>query len=117
MLVACGGDAADGASDATVLQVELGRYTISPAVLSTPAGELELVVTNVDEALVHNLVVNGKGTRQLAPGESQTLPMGEVGVGEYLMWCDVQGHAAAGQTGTLQVDPATAPTATTSPGG
>jgi hypothetical protein len=117
VLSSCGDDSNAAASDATVLEVELGRYTISPAVLVAPAGELSLRVTNVDDSLVHNLVVFGKGTRQLAPGESQTLPIGEIGEGEYRMWCDVQGHAQAGQSGALRIDPATAPTvpATTTP--
>lgn len=109
-LSSCGGGA--DAADATVVEVELGRYTISPSLLTAPAGALELVVTNVDEALVHNLVVAGKGTKSLAPGESQTLPIADIAAGDYQMWCDVQGHRQAGQTGTLRVDPmpvATAP--------
>jgi len=116
-LSSCGDDRNAAASDATVLEVELGRYTISPSVLVAPAGELALRVTNVDDSLVHNLVVFGKGTRQLAPGESQTLPIGEIGEGEYRMWCDVQGHAQAGQSGALRIDPAPAPAspATTGP--
>jgi uncharacterized cupredoxin-like copper-binding protein len=110
VLSSCGGDSSADASDVTVLEVELGRYTISPAVLVAPAGELELRVTNVDDALTHNLVVFGKGTKQLAPGQSQTLPIGEIGEGEYRMWCDVQGHAQAGQVGALRIDPAAATT-------
>jgi uncharacterized cupredoxin-like copper-binding protein len=108
VLSSCGDDSNAEASDAAVLEVELGRYTISPSVLVAPAGELALHVTNVDDSLVHNLVVLGKGTRQLAPGESQTLPIGEIGEGEYRMWCDVPGHAQAGQTGALRIDPAPA---------
>ena len=105
-LSSCGGGSDADAAAATVVEVELGRYTIAPSPLVVPAGALELVVTNVDDALIHNLVVNGKGTRSLAPGESQTLPMGEVGAGDYQMWCDVQGHAQMGQTGTMRVEPA-----------
>jgi uncharacterized cupredoxin-like copper-binding protein len=116
VLSSCGDDSNAEASDVTVLEVELGRYTISPAVLVAPAGELELLVTNVDDALVHNLVVFGKGTKQLAPGQSQTLPIGEIGEGEYRMWCDVQGHAQAGQVGALRIDPAPAPPAATADG-
>ncbi len=99
-----------------MVEVELGRYTITPSPLVAPAGALELVVTNVDDALIHNLVVAGKGTKSLAPGESQTLPMGEIGVGEYQMWCDVQGHRQMGQTGTMRIDPAPAAPATSAPG-
>ncbi|HEX4980517.1 MAG TPA: cupredoxin domain-containing protein [Ilumatobacteraceae bacterium] len=112
----CGGGSGADASDATVVEVELGRYTITPSLLTAPAGALELVVTNVDEGLIHNLVVAGKGTKSLAPGESQTLPMGEVAVGEYQMWCDVQGHRQMGQTGTMRIEPAPAAPAPTNPG-
>jgi plastocyanin len=102
-LASCGGD--NAAADATVVEVTLDNYTIEPAVLTVPAGELELRVTNVDPSLVHNLTVAGKGTQPLGPGESQTLPMGEVAVGEYRMWCDVPGHAQMGQTGVMVVEP------------
>ena len=115
MLSSCGGSSS-AHSDATVLEVELGRYTISPSVLVAPAGELELRVTNVDDALVHNLVVFGKGTRMLEPGESQTLPIGVIDAGEYRMWCDVPQHADLGQTGKLRVDPAPATPAATGTG-
>jgi uncharacterized cupredoxin-like copper-binding protein len=115
-LASCGGDPDAAASDATVLEIELGRYTISPSTMAAPAGALDLIVTNVDDALVHNLVVAGKGTRQLAPGESQTISIEEIAAGDYRMWCDVVGHAQAGQTGALRVDPAPAATATTTAG-
>ena len=39
----------------------------------------------------------------LAPGESQTLEIPAVPAGQYRMWCDVEGHAEAGMTGTLVV--------------
>jgi uncharacterized cupredoxin-like copper-binding protein len=110
LLASCGGSSA--ASGATVVEVELGRFTIDPAVLEIPAGDVELKVTNVDENLAHNLVVYGKGTKTLAPGDSQTLEIPDVAVGEHRMWCDVQGHAQMGQVGALVVVPAPAPTST-----
>jgi plastocyanin len=99
----CGG----GASDAVVIDVELGNYTISPATLTLPAEvEVELRVTNVDTAMIHSLVAAGKGTRTLQPGESQTLPMGVLAPGRFQMWCDVPGHAQMGQVGMVVVEPA-----------
>jgi len=89
--------ASDGAArNVAVVEVELGRYTISPAVLTIPAGEIELRVTNTD-TMVHNIVVAGRGTRNLDPGETQVLPV-TFEVGDYRMWCDVAGHADMGQT-------------------
>src|SRR5262245_7736321 len=107
-LASCTSDS-DAAGDSTVLEVTLGRFVIEPAVLEAPAGDLALRVTNVDPDMVHDLVVYGKGTRRLEPGQSQTLEIPDVAAGEYRMWCDVQGHAAMGQVGALNVKAATAP--------
>ena len=111
-LTACGEDSDTAVADATVLEVNLGRFVIEPSVLTARAGTLQLRVTNTDPDLVHDFVVHGKGTRRLAPGESQTLDIPDVTVGEYPTWCDVPGHADAGQTGTLVVSPAVATAAT-----
>ncbi len=100
-----GGCAGDG-SEAVVIDVELGNYTISPETLVAPAGvDVELRVTNVDTTMAHSLVAAGKGTRPLDPGQSQTLEMGSLTAGVFRMWCDVPGHAQMGQTGTLVVEP------------
>ena len=112
VMSSCGGSSS-AASDATVVEVKLGRFTIEPAVLEVPAGDVELKVTNVDPDMAHNLVVYSKGTKTLAPGDSQTLEIPGVAVGEYRMWCDVQGHAAMGQVGSFVVVPAPSPTPTT----
>lgn len=98
---ACGSDG----SAAQIVEVQLGSFTITPPVVTVNAGEVELEVVNVDPSLVHNLVAGGKGTRSLAPGERQTLSLGEVEPGEYRMWCDIPGHAQAGQVATLVVGP------------
>ena len=110
VLASCGSDSSSAvAADATVLEVNLGRLVLEPAVLEAPAGDLVLKVTNTDPELVHDFVVHGKGTKRLAPGESQTLKIPDVEAGQYRMWCDMPGHAAAGQTGTLVVNPAPEP--------
>jgi uncharacterized cupredoxin-like copper-binding protein len=113
-LTSCSDDSSAAAEDATVLDLNLGRFILEPALLEAPAGDLVLRITNTDPDLVHDFVVHGKGTRRLAPGESQTLEIPEVAAGEYPMWCDVPGHAAAGQTGTLGVTPAVEPAAASS---
>jgi uncharacterized cupredoxin-like copper-binding protein len=109
-LAACGTDS--DAADTTVLEVSLGRFVIEPGVLEAPEGDLELRVTNVDPEMVHDLVVHGKGTQRLAPGQSQTLEIPDVAAGEYRMWCDVPGHANMGQVGALMVTAATSPSTT-----
>jgi plastocyanin len=106
-LAGCGDDSA--AADVPTFDIALGRYTISPETVVVPVGPAELVVTNVDN-IPHNLVVAGRGTRELAPGQSQTISV-ETEPGEYRMWCDISGHAAMGQTGVLRSEAvAAAPT-------
>ena len=109
-LSSCGGQPA--AADAPLVDVQLGRYTIAPEMLIVPSGAVDLRVTNVDD-MIHSLVVAGRGTRQLAPGETQTISV-ETEPGDYRMWCDVAGHADMGQTGTMRSDVVVAAT-TTSP--
>jgi len=110
VLASCGNDSSSAAADdATVLEVNLGRFVLEPSVLEAPAGDLVLQITNTDPEMVHDFVVHGKGTKPLAPGESQTLKIPDVEAGQYRMWCDMPGHAAAGQSGTLVVNPAPEP--------
>jgi nitrite reductase (NO-forming) len=88
--------------------VNLGPgFVIQPSVREDPAGDVELRVTNVDSDMPHSLVVHGEGTRTLVPGQTQILRVLDVAAGDYRMWCDVPGHAAAGQVGTLVVKAAT----------
>ena len=104
-LASCSDDSEALGADATEVEVSLGRFVIDPSEVTVPAGDLRLRVTNTDPELAHDLVVYGKGTRRLAPGESQNLDIPDVAAGQYRMWCDVPGHAEAGQTGTLVVNP------------
>ena len=103
-LVSCSGESGLG-SDATVVDISLGRFVIDPSTLQVPAGDVALRVTNVDAELAHDLVVYGKGTQRLAPGQSQVLEIPDVEAGQYRMWCDVPGHAEQGQVGALVVGP------------
>jgi heme/copper-type cytochrome/quinol oxidase subunit 2 len=105
-LTACGGGSS--AADAPAVDIQLGRYTITPGDLTVPAGTVSLRVTNVD-TIIHNLVVAGRGTRPLAPGATETIQI-VTEPGDYRMWCDVQGHAQLGQTGTLRSETVVAST-------
>lgn len=100
VLSGCGG-ADSNQADAPTVDIELGNYVITPNLVTIGTGVVNLHVTNTD-SIEHNLTVGGRGTRNLAPGEEQTLSV-DLEVGAYNMWCDVRGHAAMGQTGTLVV--------------
>jgi manganese oxidase len=99
-LSGCGG-ADSNQADVPTIDIELGNYVITPDTVTIGTGVVNLHVTNTD-GIEHNLTVGGRGTRNLAPGEEQTVSV-DLDVGSYNMWCDVPGHAAMGQKGTLVV--------------
>ena len=94
--------AGDGSGEASIIEMELGALVFSPQHIMAPPGEVIVRVTNVDSQ-VHNISIMGTKTRDLQPGESQDLPLGELGVGVYPMLCEISGHADAGMTGNLHV--------------
>ena len=92
---------AAGAPGDTVT-VELTEFAIDGA-LDVAAGT-RLVVDNAGAA-DHNLKVRDTevGTGTLVPGASETLDLSGLAPGEYVVWCDIPGHATAGMETTLTV--------------
>jgi FtsP/CotA-like multicopper oxidase with cupredoxin domain len=97
-----GGDAVASADTGTVIDIELGSMVILPAELHASPGPVQLRVTNVDTQ-VHNLSILGEKTKDLQPGESEVLDLGDLGEGTYAMQCEIPGHAAAGMVNELHV--------------
>lgn len=88
----------------TVIDIELAEWSIGPLMSEIPAGEIVMNVTNVG-SMVHNLSIPELGvkTRDLQPGESETLELGNVADGQYDMLCEIAGHASSGMTAVLMV--------------
>ncbi|HWL45018.1 MAG TPA: multicopper oxidase domain-containing protein [Ilumatobacter sp.] len=103
-----GGGASAAGAERTIVEVTLTEFAIEPNHLMVPPGPVTLRVTN-QGAIAHNLVVDGKSTRDLNAGETQDLDLGTLSVGEYKMWCEIAGHEASGMTGTLMVVAGAAP--------
>ena len=95
MVLSWGGDTASPG-----VEVSLTEYTFSPDPIEAPDGRLDL--TN-EGAIGHNLVVIelGKGSRGLAPGESQTVDLSEEPAGTYTVVCDLTGQREEGMETTL----------------
>jgi uncharacterized cupredoxin-like copper-binding protein len=91
-----------GGGDASVIEMELGALKLSPQHIMAPPGEVTVRVTNTDSQ-VHNISILGSKSRDLQPGESQDLELGELGVGVYPMFCEIPGHNEAGMNGNLHV--------------
>jgi uncharacterized cupredoxin-like copper-binding protein len=90
---------------ATTVKVTAGKpsefhFTVSAK--SVKHGTVSFAVTN-SGALPHDFKINGKKTKLLTPGQSQTLSVTFAKAGKYPFMCTVTGHAAAGMKGTLTV--------------
>jgi FtsP/CotA-like multicopper oxidase with cupredoxin domain len=110
-----GGDGSDGsgadgdgaAAASASFAVSLTEFAIAPDVIHAPAGQaLSFDVTN-DGSAPHTFAVDtGSGievTRELASGDTQTLPVPALEAGEYRIYCSVVGHEDLGMVGTLMV--------------
>jgi nitrite reductase (NO-forming) len=108
---AAAGVAATGATTTVRVQAHDMRFT--PDSVTVPAGNrLLIVVTNTDDADVHDLVLEtGTDSGRLAPGESARVDVGVVGR-DLDGWCSVVGHRQMGMVFAVHVaraDPAASP--------
>jgi uncharacterized cupredoxin-like copper-binding protein len=93
------------ATRATVVTVTAGKPSEFRFTLSTKTvkhGAVSFKVTNSGN-LPHDFSINGKKTKLLSPGQSQTLAVSFAKAGKSPFQCTVTGHAAAGMKGTLTV--------------
>lgn len=92
----------DAAARIDTYTVELGDLFVKPSSLEVTSNTtLALTVKNTGQ-LPHNLVIDGKGTKLLNGGESETSQFGPFARNVRLI-CDVPGHAAAGMTLDIKV--------------
>jgi uncharacterized cupredoxin-like copper-binding protein len=93
------------AAKATVVTVTAGKPTEFRFTLSTKTvkhGAVTFKVTG-GGALPHDFKINGKATKLLSQGQTQSLTVTFAKAGKYPYLCTVTGHAAAGMKGTLTV--------------
>jgi manganese oxidase len=86
------------------ISVALTEYAITPKALTATAGDVQLAVHN-GGTMAHNLSAASlsKQTRDLQPGESAVLDLGQLKAGTYEVQCNIPGHADSGMKGTLTV--------------
>ena len=108
-----GTDSGSGSSEsaATVVDVELSEFAITPAAIVVPPGAVKLRVTN-NGTMMHNLSVPSlsKKTADLMAGETETLDLGTLSEGAMDVLCEIAGHAGSGMVATLTVTTGAAPT-------
>ena len=112
---------APAASAAPAVEIKLTEFAITPATVEVPAGDVNLRITN-SGTLVHNLsfTETGMATRDLQPGETQTLQLKDLKAGNLAILCTIPGHRDSGMAGMVMVggtgaatDPAATPTTMT----
>ena len=94
-------ESSSGASSVEVTLTEF-KVTFNPSVV--PAGDVTFTVTN-NGTVDHNFAIPSLNARtaMLKAGESTTLEVKGLVVGEVEYLCEVAGHSAAGMTGKLSV--------------
>lgn len=95
--------APNAVATARELTLDLGDMFVKPRTLSITQGDsLKLVVRNKGE-VNHDLIFsNGKGIRQLKPGEEDTIDFG-IPEGSLTALCSLPGHADAGMKFSIYV--------------
>ncbi len=101
----------------TAVDVNLTEFAMTPNMLDVPPGDVAIHVTN-SGTVVHNLSIPDRSltTRDLQPGEAQTITLKNATAGELKFQCNIPGHSASGMVGTIHVavgastDPAVTPT-------
>jgi manganese oxidase len=91
-----------GAS-ANGVQVSLSEFAITPSMIVAPAGgKLEISNTGTAD---HSFLIEGTtvSTKELKPGESQTLDLKDVKSGTYTVSCTIPGHKQAGMVAMLHL--------------
>ena len=105
-LTACGDDddssnaSATGGSEQTVTVKATDALKFEPDHLTATAGVIHIVEDNAG-VTTHTFVIDGTDFK-LVDDDSGDI---DLAAGEYVFYCDVPGHRAAGMEGTLTVTP------------
>lgn len=97
-------DSGGGGGGGDGLHVSMTEFTYDPNPIVLPSGETKLDVVN-DGQVAHDLVIGelGKGTIELAPGQSMVLDLSGQPAGTYRVVCDLPGHIEAGMVSEITI--------------
>jgi plastocyanin len=98
--------AAGGGGSELKLTADKSALKFDKKTLTAKAGSVTLTLTN-PSSIPHNVAVEGNGVDEkgevVSGGKTSTVTA-DLKAGEYKFYCSVDGHAAAGMTGTLTVE-------------
>lgn len=91
-------------TSATVIDISLTEYKMTPAMPVAPPGDITLRVTN-NGTLAHNLSIPDRSvsTGVLQPGQSKTITVKNAAVGELAFLCTLPTHSDNGMKGVIMV--------------
>ena len=100
----------------TAVDVNLTEFAMTPNMLDVPPGDVTIRVTNSGN-VAHNFSIPERNliTRDLQPGEAQTITLKNATTGELPFLCTIPGHSASGMTGMAHVSAADSATTTPAP--
>lgn len=105
ILTACGGGGG-ATKKIEIVAGENGEMKYTPDVLTAKKGEkIELTLVNKDSAQAHSFIIgkfNGK-TKQVQPGQKETITFTANATGDIPFECDVPGHKDGGMVGKITV--------------
>jgi nitrite reductase (NO-forming) len=85
-----------------------GMLAFLPPVLFAKLGEqVEITLVNADTAQAHSFVISDLHvkSRQVMPGQRETIAFVADKAGDFRFFCDVPGHKDGGEVGRITVEP------------
>jgi len=98
----------EGGASTVKLAADPSQIAYATDALSAKAGRVTIDFDNPNQAIPHDVCVDGPsgdelGCSEVVTGDASTLDLTNLKPGEYTFFCSVDGHEQAGMTGTLTV--------------
>ena len=108
VLVACTGGGGGGGSGGITITAKRGGFAFEPATITVPANQPVTITFRNPDSQAHDWRVRGTGlpeepTLYADPGKQETKTFTFPKPGEYVTYCSLPGHEAAGMVGKLIV--------------
>lgn len=104
VLAGCGGPSQPAGSTKVVMT----EFRFVPETITAPSGKVVFFLVN-SGTTSHNLIIRDssnkrvKGSELVSAGDSNVFTVDSIAAGNYTIYCDQQGHEAAGMKGTLTI--------------
>ncbi len=99
------GSGAGGGGGGAPVKIDGADLSFAPKEVTAPAGPVSITLNNIGK-IHHTLVIDGAADfkkLEADPGQAPTETWKDAKPGEYVLYCDVAGHRAAGMEAKLKV--------------